>query len=582
MNETINLQLFDTSLRDGAQKYKDYPTGKQAALIAYQLAKLGIWHIEIWVPVAENQSKERLEMIIKAVEESWENPVLYWFCRCVKNDIDAVLSKMETAKNKWVNIVVSWSELFQILRDGDLKNKKRDNLSPEEISIMEDKILESIKEQVSYAKKFFYEVRVCFEDGSMWKRNFLVKAIKTAWENGAWVVSIPDTLWGVLPNEIKDLFEYIISKTKNVQEKGMKFAIHAHDDRKLALANSLAAIEAWATSVEWTLLWSWERVWNLNLKDIIWNIYTLIWRIIKWKDIICDWIKLNKLYETYKIIYALLWKQWDPNTPFVWEQSTMTQVWIHQSLENKSSSELVEFFKKYWRYTPYSLIDLNQFWVPQLWLNMMYTNLSWFSNLEACLNLYWVTIEKNSELEKNILNWLKADLDNTKVVYASRIYTEYLIQSWIINILNEKKDIKICNNKINITLSFWSEDINLEALLTNKDWVLWASVIAINNYLNPDYWVNLTDFSLRMQEWEHRIAERHSSLKNVFKNLWFTNGDEQMWIAHIEWLFTNIQNNDQIPFITTAHDLHWNHANIKALIYGCLPLIYEKFLKEKS
>ena len=580
MNQSRNLELFDTSLRDGSQLFKDYPTDKQAALMAFLLAKLWIWHIEIWVPAADNQSKERLELIIKAVENSWENPVLYWFCRCIENDINAVLNKMETAKNKWVNIVVSWSELFQIFRDSDLKDKNWDNLTSDEINTMEEKILENIKEQVKYAKRLFNEVRVCFEDGSMWKRDFLVKAIKAAWEGGAWVISIPDTLWWELSNEIKDLFEYLIKETHELHDKGMKFAIHAHNDRWLALANTLSAIKAWATSIEWTLLWSWERVWNTNLKDVIWNTTTLVERIVKWIYFECKWIKSEKLYETYKIIHALLWKQRDPNTPFVWELCTKTQVWIHQSLENKATDELVYFFKKYWRFTPYSVIDISQFWVPELWLNM-YTNLSWFSNLEACLYPYWIKLKKNDPLISKILSWLQPDLDNTKVVYSSRVYTEYLIQSCIMNQICGE-NILICDNNISIKLNFWLDEINFQADFTETDWALWAAVIAINNYLNSDYSINLTDFSLKMQEWEHRIAERYSVLRDIFSKLWLSNWDKQMWIADIEWVFIKNKTNEQIPFITTAHDLHWNHANIKALLYWCLPLIYEKYSKEKS
>ena len=573
MNNIIWLELLDTSLRDGSQKFKDYPTDIEAALMASVLAQLWIPAIEIWVPVAENQSKERLELIIKAVEQTWKNPVLYWFCRCVKEDIDAVLNKMEIAKNKWVNIIISWSELFQILRDPCLKNKNWEKLTPEEISRMEEKVLESIREQVSYASNLFGDnVRVCFEDGSMWKRDFLIKAIKVAWENGAKVISIPDTLWWALPHEIKSLFRYLISETTElIKEKWLKFAIHAHDDRGLALANTLSAIRSWATSIEWTLLGSWERVWNTNLKDVLWNIALM-------DGFECKWIILNRLYEACKIIHALLWKQWNPNAPFVWEQCTRTQVWIHQSLENKSSSELEDFFKKYWRLTPYSLVDITQFWVPQLELNM-YTKLSWFSNLEACLKPYGINLDKNDSLEKKITDWLQPDLDNTKVVYASRVYTEYLIQTLEMNRITWD-DIKITDEKISINLVFWRKELKLEADLTEKDWALWTTVKAISSFIHPEYNLELTDFSLIMHEWDGIIAKRYKETLGWAYALCETKVEGQMWIANIEWLFIDNNTGDKIPFTTIAHDLHWDMADIKAILYACIPLIYEKVKKD--
>ena len=451
-NNTVNLELYDTTLRDWAQKFNTYPTDKQAALIAFLLAELWIPDIEIWVPASENQTTQRLEWIIKAVELSWKNPVLYWFCRCVKEDIDAVLNKMKKTENKWVNIIVSWSELFQMLRDSDLKGKDLTNLTEEDKEKMENRVLDSIKEQVSYASSLFGEnVRVCFEDWSMWKKEFLLKAIETAWESGAKVVSIPDTLWWVLPNEIEDLFKYLMEKTKGLQEQGLKFAIHAHDDGWLALSNTLSAIKLWVRSVEWTLLWSWERVWNLNLKDLIWMIASLeSWRLVKWKNFECDEdeIVLKLLYETSKIIHELLWIEFDEYQRYIWPRSTKTQVWIHEHLEKKQSKELEELLKTLWRITPYSLIDTDKFWVPQLDVKM-YTRLSWFSNLESCLEQYWVKLGKKDSLVDKILDWLEKDLDNTKVVYASRIYSEYLIQSQEMNPINSE-DIDLGDNSVSI------------------------------------------------------------------------------------------------------------------------------------
>jgi len=576
----VGLDIFDTTLRDWSQKHKDYPTDKQAALIGAALADLWVEHIEIWVPAADNQTVERLEWIIKAIEATWKNPVLYWFCRCVKSDIDAVLKKMDIAKNKWVNIVVSWSELFQILRDRTLKDKKWEDLDQDEVVEMEEKILDDIRQQVTYAKKLFKEVRVCFEDWSMWKKEFLLEAIKVAGESWAWVVSIPDTLWGALPHEVKSLFDYLISNTKDLQDNWLKFAIHAHNDRWLALANSLSAITAWVKSIEWTLIWSWERVGNTNLKDLIWNIHTLWnWRIIEEKELFCNSIITQNLYKTCRIIHDLLWKVWDPYTAFVWELSNKTQVWIHQSLENKSKKGLAALFKKYWRITPYTVIDTNEFWVPLLWINM-YTNLSWFSNLEACLKPYWIKLKKDDPIVEKILNSIKPDLDNSKVVYQSRIFTEYLIQSWKIwNI--DSSNIEIDNDLVTVRLNILWKEMVLQDKMSSKDGILWTVVKAIRNKLGPNYDLELTEFSLNMQEWVHLIAQKYPFLNDIYQKLGYSNGDEQMWISNLEWVFIDNSNWKKVPFISIANDMRWDIANIKALLYAVIPLIYELNNNEK-
>lgn len=577
----VRLDLFDTSLRDWSQKYVDYPTDKQAALIAATLAKLWIEHIEIWVPAAENQTIQRLEAIIDAVKLTWKNPVLYWFSRCVKSDIDAVLNKMQKAENKWVNIVVSGSELFQILRDKSCGDKNWENIEQNEIKEIENKILDNITEQVSYASNLFNKVRVCFEDWTMWNKEFLLKASRLAAESWAWVISIPDTLWGVLPNEIYDLFNYLIFNTIDLQEKWLKFAIHAHNDRWLALANSISAIQAWVSSIEWTLIWSGERVWNTNLKDLIWNIHTIWeWRIIKWKNIYCSNVIVQELYKTCRIIYDLLWKIWDPYTAFVWEFSNKTQVWIHQSLENKSSQDLELLFKKYWRITPYTVIDLNEFWVPILWINM-YTNLSWFSNFESCLTPYWISLKKDDTIITEILNSIKTDLENTKVVYQSRIYTEYLIHTWKIWRIYWN-DIHINSNNVSVELYILWEKVVLKADMSKNDWILWTLVKAINNFIDNDYSIELTEFSLNMHEWVHLIAQKYDFLEKIYKDLRYKNWDEQMWVSNIEWFFENKITKEKIPFISIANDLHWDIANIKALLYACIPLIYEIFIDKNQ
>ena len=107
--------------------------------------------------------------------------------------------------------------------------------------------------------------------------------------------------------------------------------------------------------------------------------------------------------------------------------------------------------------------------------------------------------------------------------------------------------------------------------------ILWAAVSAVNWFLNPDYYLVLNEYSWSMHEWVRRVAERFDDvILPIYESLDLDNWIEQMWISEVECCIIDSSTWDKKDLISMWHDDHGNIANIKALLYCCIPYIYKK------
>ena len=108
-----------------------------------------------------------------------------------------------------------------------------------------------------------------FFDG--WKSNpdYAAQTIRAAAEAGARMVVLCDTNGGSMPEEIAELTRLAVDA---VQEFGTEVGIHCHNDCDLAVANSLAAVDAGAVQVQGTINGFGERCGNADLVSVIPNL----------------------------------------------------------------------------------------------------------------------------------------------------------------------------------------------------------------------------------------------------------------------------------------------------------------------
>ena len=245
------VQLYDTTLRDGAQREGISFSVVDKINVARKLDELGIHFIEGGWP---GSNPKDIEFFDKAKRLALKNAVLVAFGSTrhpkAKADTDANLQALVKAGVKVVTIVGKSSALqvTQVLEttlEGNLKL-----------------VADSIKYLKSKGLKVFFDAEHFF-DGFKANPGYSLRVVEVAAEAGADVVVLCDTNGGSLPNEIVAAVNMVKKQTK------VPLGIHAHNDGELAVANSLAAVGAGVIQVQGTINGYGERCGNANLCSII-------------------------------------------------------------------------------------------------------------------------------------------------------------------------------------------------------------------------------------------------------------------------------------------------------------------------
>ncbi|MEM2878318.1 MAG: 2-isopropylmalate synthase [Candidatus Hadarchaeales archaeon] len=233
------VSIFDTTLRDGEQTPGVSLTPEQKLLIARQLDKLRVDVIEAGFPVVSDGEKEAVASIAK---DGLKTQVCA-LARCKKEDIDTAL-----------RCGVERIHVFIATSDIHLKHK---------LHMTRSQVLEEIARWVRYAKKGGVEVEFSAEDASRSELDFLKQSFKRAEAAGADILNIPDTVGVITPRAIG----YLVSELK--KEVHVPLSVHCHDDLGLAVANSLAAVEAGVEQVHVAVNGMGERAGNASLEEVV-------------------------------------------------------------------------------------------------------------------------------------------------------------------------------------------------------------------------------------------------------------------------------------------------------------------------
>ena len=245
------VQLYDTTLRDGAQSEGISLSVVDKLNIARKLDELGIHFIEGGWP---GSNPKDIEFFDKARSLKLKNSVLVAFGSTrrpkAKAGTDANLLALAKAGTKAVTIVGKSSAL-QVTQV--LETTLEENLSM---------TTDSIKYLKGKGLTVFFDAEHFF-DGFKANPDYSLRVVEAAAEAGADVVVLCDTNGGSLPDEITTAVNAVKKQTK------VPLGIHVHNDSELAVANSLAAVSAGVTQVQGTINGYGERCGNANLCSII-------------------------------------------------------------------------------------------------------------------------------------------------------------------------------------------------------------------------------------------------------------------------------------------------------------------------
>ena len=253
MTSTDNhIRIFDTTLRDGEQSPGATMTLEEKIQIAELLDDMGIDIIEAGFPIASNGDFEAVSMIA----ERSKNSVIAGLARAIPEDIERAGQAVKKAKRGRIHTFVSTSPIH-------LQHQMKKT---------EDEVLEIIKKTVTQARNLIDDVEWSGMDATRTSVDFLCKCCEVAIKYGATTINIPDTVGYAIPREFHNLIKTLKEKVSGADE--IIFSTHCHNDLGLAVANSLAGVEAGARQIECTINGLGERAGNAALEEVVMAINT--------------------------------------------------------------------------------------------------------------------------------------------------------------------------------------------------------------------------------------------------------------------------------------------------------------------
>ena len=317
--ESRKITIFDTTLRDGEQSPGASMAVEQKVEMAIALDKLGVDRIEAGFPVSSPVQFEAVKRIAGVVKEA----TVVGLARCKKLDIDAVRDSLADCANRMIHVFIATSPLH-------MEHK---------LGMSEDEVLASIHEHVTYAKnQGFGLIEFSPEDASRSEWDFLVKALKTAVAAGANTLNIPDTVGYAMPGEYGARMAALRDAIPELGN-GVMLSAHCHNDLGLAVANSLAAVEAGADQVEVTLNGIGERAGNAALEELVMAVRV---RHDLWK--IETSIRHEHLYPTSKLLQNITGLIIPRNKPIFGDNVFSHEAGIHQHgvIKHRETYEIMD------------------------------------------------------------------------------------------------------------------------------------------------------------------------------------------------------------------------------------------------
>jgi len=241
------IQIFDTTLRDGEQVPGCKLNHTQKMTVARELENLGVDVLEAGFPISSPGDFKAVEMISKEIRK----PIICGLSRAVKQDIKVAAEALEHAARPRIHTGIG--------------------TSPEHIKYKfastPDKIIERAREAVKYAKTFVEDVEFYAEDAGRTDKVYLAKVIQEVVNAGATVLNIPDTTGYCLPGEFGEKIQYLVENVKGIDK--CIISAHCHNDLGLATANSIAGMINGVTQIECTMNGIGERAGNTSLEEVV-------------------------------------------------------------------------------------------------------------------------------------------------------------------------------------------------------------------------------------------------------------------------------------------------------------------------
>ncbi len=246
-SESRRIVIFDTTLRDGEQSPGASMNLAEKMEAAQALVDLGVDVIEAGFPIASPGDFEAVREIAKAVR----GPVVCGLARCRTADIDRAWEAVKHAEHPRIHVFLATSAIH---REHKLKMGK-------------EEIIQHAVAGVERAAGYCSNIEFSPEDAARTEEDFLCSVVEAAIRAGATTVNIPDTVGYATPAHMGRVIRTLRERVPNIDQAII--SVHCHNDLGMAVANSLAAVEAGAGQIECTINGIGERAGNCSLEEVV-------------------------------------------------------------------------------------------------------------------------------------------------------------------------------------------------------------------------------------------------------------------------------------------------------------------------
>ena len=316
MSPDRRITIFDTTLRDGEQSPGASMNLAEKLEVARALVALGVDVIEAGFPIASPGDFEA----VRAVAAEVAGAIVCGLARSNDRDIDRAWEALQYAQSPRIHIFLATSAIH---REHKLKMSRQQVV---------DKAVQSVRR----AKGYCDDVEFSPEDAARTEVDFLVEVVGAAIDAGATTVNIPDTVGYATPTQYAATIRTLFERVPNIGRAVV--STHCHNDLGLAVANTLAAVEAGARQVECTINGIGERAGNAALEEVVMALKTR-------EDYygLATNIKTERLYPTSRMVSTITGLTVQRNKAIVGRNAFAHEAGIHQDgmLKERSTYEIM-------------------------------------------------------------------------------------------------------------------------------------------------------------------------------------------------------------------------------------------------
>lgn len=283
--------------------------------MAAKLVDLGVDIMEAGFPIASEGDAEAVDAVAR--EYPWVSVAALG--RCNNKDIMACVQALKNARRPRIHTFIATSDIH-------LKFKLKKT---------REQVLEEAVAAVRLARSYCDDVEFSAEDATRTDPDYLEQVSRAVVAAGARTVNLPDTVGFSMPEE----YGALIGRISRALGDAAVVSVHCHDDLGLAVANSLAAVQAGARQIECTINGIGERAGNAALEEVV-----MAMKVRQDKYPFTTKIVTEHLYPASQLLTSIIDFGPQPNKAIVGENAFAHEAGIHQDgyLKERTTYEIME------------------------------------------------------------------------------------------------------------------------------------------------------------------------------------------------------------------------------------------------